>query len=359
MKFTFLDLFAGAGGFTQGLVGTRRLQPVFAVESDQAAAKTYSENFGDHVFAGDITNVARFPRVDIVVGGPPCQGFSPLGTRRPDDHRNELWREYLRAVRSARPMVFVMENVPELLASQQFADFVDLATESGYTVRSRVLNSADYGAPQRRRRAIIIGLKGGEPVFPVPTNQDAARPGDLPRWLTVRDAFIGVPLNPDRLAPDASAELASRDLHFPRNPRAESMERYRVIPPGGNRFDLQRERPDLTPRCWLEKPSGSTDIFGRLWWDRPSVTVRTEFFKPEKGRYLHPEADRPITHFEACRLQGFDDRFVWTGTKTEIARQIGNAVPVQLATAIGHALVEALEGARGEAAPEQRVLIAV
>ena len=108
--------------------------------------------------------------------------------------------------------------------------------------------------------------------------------------------------------------------------------RYQAVPPGGNRFDLQRNAPELTPACWIRKTSGGTDLFGRLWWDRPSVTIRTEFFKPEKGRYLHPEQHRPITH-RAARLMGFPDDFRFSGSKTEIARQIGNAVPPPLAGA--------------------------
>ena len=115
-----------------------------------------------------------------------------------------------------------------------------------------------------------------------------------------------------------------------RNPTPKSLERYKTIPPGGNRFDLMRERPDITPNCWLNKPTGTTDVMGRMWWDRPSPTIRTEFYKPEKGRYLHPEFDRPITHREAARLQSFKDDFIFEGTKVEIARQIGNAVPPKL-----------------------------
>jgi DNA (cytosine-5)-methyltransferase 1 len=101
-----------------------------------------------------------------------------------------------------------------------------------------------------------------------------------------------------------------------------------------NRFDLQRIAPELTPECWIRKKSGGTDLFGRLWWDRPAFTIRTEFFKPEKGRYLHPEQHRPITHREAARLQSFTDDFIFKGTKTEIAKQIGNAVPPRLAARV-------------------------
>jgi len=100
-----------------------------------------------------------------------------------------------------------------------------------------------------------------------------------------------------------------------------------------------RKRPDLAPRCWLDKPTGSTDVFGRLEWDKPSLTIRTEFFKPEKGRYLHPEADRSLTHREAARLQTFPDDFVFIGSKTEVARQIGNAVPPKMAAAVAKALI--------------------
>ena len=135
----------------------------------------------------------------------------------------------------------------------------------------------------------------------------------------------------------------SQDLHIRRKPRSTSLQRYRAIPPGGNRFDLQRNRPDITPPCWLNKPTGTTDVMGRMWWDRPAPTIRTEFFKPEKGRYLHPEHDRPITHREAARLQSFPDSFIFEGTKTEIARQIGNAVPPVLAREIALHLAYILE----------------
>jgi DNA (cytosine-5)-methyltransferase 1 len=97
---------------------------------------------------------------------------------------------------------------------------------------------------------------------------------------------------------------------------------------------LQKRAPELTPKCWIRKKSGGTDLFGRLWWDKPAVTMRTEFYKPEKGRYLHPEQNRPITHREAARFQSFPDTFIFSGSKIEIAKQIGNAVPPLLAARI-------------------------
>ena len=155
---TMLDLFAGAGGMTAGFKSAG-FTPIFAVEFEPAAARTYSANFGAHVVAGRIEEVASFPEADVIIGGPPCQGFSPLGRDRDDHSRrglNELWKEYLRAVRQTQPKVFVIENVPEFLksASSRPSSKRSRRTNglSDYVVESGVLNAADYGVPQRRRR---------------------------------------------------------------------------------------------------------------------------------------------------------------------------------------------------------------
>src|SRR5262249_12901065 len=142
-----------------------------------------------------------------------------------------------------------------------------------------ILNAADYGVPQTRRRAFVIGLRGEvAPEWPEPTHAPAGRLERGKRaWRTFRDAVVGLPLEADGDA-----------WHRARHPRAMSLERYRTIPhEGEGRFGLAERRPDITPACWLRKKSGSTDVFGRLWWDRPAFTIRTEFYKPEKGRYLH------------------------------------------------------------------------
>jgi DNA (cytosine-5)-methyltransferase 1 len=147
---------------------------------------------------------------------------------------------------------------------------------------------------------------------------------------------------------DMRDEPPPLDLHFGRSPTPKSLARYRAIPGEGmNRFDLQSRAPELTPMCWIRKTSGGTDLFGRLWWDRPAFTIRTEFFKPEKGRYLHPEQHRPITHREAARLQSFPDNFVFKGSKIEIARQIGNAVPPALAARVADVVYMLLTMDRG------------
>jgi DNA (cytosine-5)-methyltransferase 1 len=335
-----LDLFSGAGGLSLGFhLADLGFEPVMAVEIDHAAAMTFKANFGCDVVDAPIQTVDRFPDADVIIGGPPCQGFSPLGRDRDDVSRavlNELWQEYIRAVKQVMPKAFVIENVPQFLRSEQFASLLDTLGSDRklrrYKYAYGVLNAADYGVPQRRKRGLFVAVLDKQPSWPPAPTHGPASEAKLP-FATVREAIGDLPFDPTDV-----------DLHWGRNPRPESIERYKAIPEGGNRFDLMRNRPDLTPSCWANKPTGTTDVMGRLWWDRPAFTIRTEFFKPEKGRYLHPVADRPITHREAARLQTFPDSFVFEGSKIEVARQIGNAVPPKLAAAIARYVYEAMNG---------------
>lgn len=351
---TLIDLFAGCGGMTSGFRAAG-FEPILAVEHNLHAAATYASNFGeDHTFWGDIGDAleAGIPEADIVIGGPPCQGFSNLGSKDVNDPRNQLWKRYLEVVERANPKVFVIENVQRFLKSAEFQLLTDEAENgmiSQYQLTPGVLLAADYGVAQRRPRAIIIGSRIGEIPMPKPTHAKKPSPDQAP-WATVRERISSLPALPSTTSlPDSTTEFfgehvpgifKSVDLHFGRNPRELSLKRYDRIPPGGGRFDLPDE---LLSDCWRNKPTGTTDVMGRMRWDAPSLTIRTEFFKPEKGQYLHPQWDpkvrskrvnRVITHLEAARLQDFPDLFAWCGTKTEIAKQIGNAVPVGLATAI-------------------------
>lgn len=331
---TMIDLFAGCGGMTLGFARSG-FEPVAAVEWDGAAAATYEANFGGgHVFCGDIADWREVPAADVIIGGPPCQGFSNLGLRNPGDPRNRLWQEYVRVVAAAAPKVFVIENVDRFARSPEFALLLESVKAGrlkklGYTLTWGVLNAADYGVPQRRLRTIVVGSRVGPPVLPAPTHDRAS-------WRTVRSAIAGLPARPASTAlPSGGGPFRGSEIHVGRRPTELSLRRYACIPPGGGRFDLP---DDLLPDCWRNKPTGTTDVMGRLRWDEPSLTIRTEFFKPEKGRYLHPEWDRPITHLEAALLQTFPRDFLWCGSKLEIAKQIGNAVPVDLAAAIARAI---------------------
>lgn len=348
---SLLDLFAGAGGLSVGFEGTGAFAAVEAVEMDVAAAATFARN---HPTARvHMMPIERWldrcsvPLVDVVVGGPPCQGFSALGKRDADDVRNLLWREYAETLVRARPKYFVVENVPAFLKSPQFADLQASTMPGGalseYRLEGRVLNAADYGAFQARKRAVVIGHHAS---LPSPGWPEATHAGRHP---TVREALRGVPARwssldlPPRSAVFAGVELPgpflTTELHVGRQYAPLSVQRFSRIPPGGNRFDLP---DDLLAPCWRAHTSGSGDVMGRLHWDRPSVTIRTEFFKPEKGRYLHPEANRAITHLEAALLQGFPRDYRWMGNRSAIARQIGNAVPVQLAGAVARLIAHAL-----------------
>lgn len=357
-----IDLFAGCGGMTAGF-RQHHFSPVLAVEHNLYAAATYAANFGEsHTFWGDIDEVldGEIPDADVVIGGPPCQGFSNLGSRDVDDPRNKLWKRYLEVVNRVRPKVFVIENVQRFSDSAEFCLLFDEAEHgmiSEYELNADVLLAADFGVAQRRPRTIIIGSRIGK--ISMPQASHAKEPiADQLRWVTVRERISTLPKQPSTMSlPQSWTEFFGRpvpgtfkwlDLHFGRNPRELSLRRYDCIPPGGGRFDLPDE---LLSKCWRNKPTGTTDVMGRMRWDAPSLTIRTEFFKPEKGQYLHPQWDpkdpskrinRVITHLEAAQLQDFPESFLWCGTKTEIARQIGNAVPLGLAAAIAKHIRAAL-----------------
>lgn len=379
--YRIIDLFSGCGGLTLGfawdsLFGRtepnpllRRRSPLpsspfrvaLANDFDAAALATYRLNFDPshaHSRPGSIESIlaggAVIPKADVVIGGPPCQGFSLLNKQRHQDVRRELWWHFMEVADRADAKVIVMENVPQLLGTMEFRRMLERLRDLGYShLMAHVLCAANYGVPQVRNRAIVLASRCGPIALPIPTHLSADRLhrlngsrsafGACPSAWTNVEAAIGDLEDPEGTEIRRRASATNR-LHFGRQPTAVSLQRYRAVPYGGNRFDLQRNAPGITPGCWIRKTSGGTDLFGRLWWERPSVTIRTEFFKPEKGRYLHPVQHRPITHREAARIQSFPDRFDFAGSKIEIAKQIGNAVPPLLAFAIAKRVHEALQG---------------
>ena len=330
--FSFIDLFAGAGGFTLGLNRAGGAKTSVAVESDPDCAATFRLNFPDAILREtDIRDTVydRRRRVDLVVAGPPCQGFSTLNRQRNGDPRNLLYEEVIRCVDAQRPLAVVVENVPKFIEAAEGSALVDALRSRGFSVRTGVVNAADYGVPQRRHRAMVTAAaNGAAPPWPRATH--AASGGSLPPYRTVGDAFALLPTEPDGLN-------WHRDDYAR---RSSQIERLRSIREGGSRRDLP---PDLVLDCWKDA-DGYNDVLGRLEWHRPATTVRTEFFRPEKGRFLHPDADRPITPREAARLQSFPDSFVFPADQTlySVGRQIGNAIPPRLAEAIGKAMSESL-----------------
>lgn len=283
MTFHVLDLFAGAGGLTAGFhTASPDLHSVAAVEMDPEAAASYQATFPEtEVYAGPIQDWLAKERVptgiDVVIGGPPCQGFSTLGKRDERDARNRLWEQYAQAILRARPRYFVMENVPAFSKSPQYRDLLSATrpggTLDGYGLDLRVLNAADYGAPQARRRAVLIGHREDvdAPGFPEPTHSPGGAGGLIP-YRTVRQALAGVPAQPDmddvfasrRVRVDSRrvpGAFTPRELHVSRRYGEMSLARFAAIPPGGDRRDL----PDhLKAPCWRRHDNGARDVMGRL-----------------------------------------------------------------------------------------------
>lgn len=356
-RYQLIDLFAGCGAMTRGFVDSGRFEPIFAVESDARAAATYLANFPK----ADLRNrpiqlVEDFPPADVVIGGPPCQGFSSLNRGGADVASRRLWREYLRGLSASRPAVFVMENVPQILDSPEYREFADSIEAAGiYSLDERVVSVADYGVAQRRLRAFVVGTTRDGFRWPDQTHADPAlKDPRYQPWRTFNQAVKGLPRKPN-----------GRAWHRDRNPRPESVVRYLAVPAGGNRFDMERVLDEqglghLVPPCWRKHRTGSYDVFGRLWGNRPATTIRTEFHKPEKGRYLHPTEHRAITVREAARLMSFPDDFVLLDDQpmTAVARQVGNAVPPMMAQHLAQSIAAALDAGTAAARARELELVA-
>lgn len=356
--YSVVDLFAGAGGLSCGFSSvTERdrgdlFETIQAIEIERDPAATFKQNFPKaEVVHGDIREVVNDGLVgecDVVLGGPPCQGFSRLGRGDPKGVYNDLWRSYALSIKRASPRYFVMENVPQFLSSPErlfFEEEIENGMLRDYVIAPiRVLNCSDYGVPQNRKRMVILGSRRDQVPLSYPMASDLPAPTVSQTFADLEEKVTDTEL-PNRMVEIDGVKrpgpFASRELHIGRQYSELSRKRFESISiPGGNRFDLP---DDLKPDCWKKHGNGNTDVMGRLHGDRPSVTIRTEFFKPEKGRYLHPTENRAITHFEATRLMGFPDGYKWIGSKTSIARQIGNAVPPPFAEALGKTVAQALK----------------
>lgn len=325
------DLFSGAGGLSLGFdnpTGLKEIgsisypitehQPPFktilAVEKNDDAQATFEENFPEAETKADITKIDSFTNwkdeVQVVIGGPPCQGFSTLNqtkTEDLDDDRNQLWKEYLRAVDDMQPEVFLIENVPRFFNTDQFENAKQHAEDLGYTVTAQKISIEEFGVPQARTRGFIIGSKHGKIPQLTPTDEPIR---------TVRDA-IG----------DLSFEPTGENLHEGRNVHQITKDRMEHIPYGGDRRDIPYE---LLPECWKDE-DGFTDSFGRNKWEEPSATIRGGFYDPMQGRFVHPEANRAYTLREGARIQTFPDTFEFdSNARTVIAKQLGNAVPPKM-----------------------------
>jgi len=312
-----VDLFAGAGLFSHAFrVSGCRI--VRAIEIDPVAAETYAQNVGTQVEVGDVSRLQPEGHCDILIAGPPCQGFSTLGARRPDDPRNSLCLQVVRWAKAMRPKVVVVENVAAFLESDEWESVRRGLSRLDYEVASLVLDAFDYGVPQRRRRSFAIASRAG--TFVAPRQRRSLR--------TVREAWEGLP-----------AEADGKNHHYAPKPSKIAFARMRVIPPGGDKRDVMKRAPRLVPPSWWKVTCEATDAWGRMEWDQPCNTLRTALQNASKGRYIHPEQHRVMSLREAARLHSIPDSWAFLGLPTQIARHIGNSVPPALGRAVATAVL--------------------
>jgi DNA (cytosine-5)-methyltransferase 1 len=351
-----VDLFAGAGGTGTGFKDAD-FQIVGAIEIEPNAARTYTANLQVEVKRADITRM--YPRayrkrlglekrqLDVLVGCPPCQGFSRMRNGKGgDDKRNKLVLRYLRFVEEFMPRFALFENVPGISKTDYGKKFYEQLCNGleklGYAFVEREVDVADYGVPQHRVRVILIAGRDGEvPPFPKPTHghpkSREVKVADRKPWKTVRET-IGNAKYPDLEA----SENGEQDGKYPNHIASRTGERVlefikKVPKDGGSRSEVPSE-------SWLKchvTHDGHKDVYGRLAWDRPANTITSGCNNPSKGRFVHPNQDRALTPREAAALQGFSDSFVFYGKR--IATQIGNAVPPPLAYALAQALKEQIQ----------------
>lgn len=342
MRPKVIDLFAGVGGMSLGFERAG-FAVVMANEYDASIAASYQHNLANtNMIVGDITKIdlqktfgALSGKVDVVVGGPPCQGFSQKGQRKTiHDPRNFLFKYFVEVVKLVRPPYFVMENVPNILTAENGyfkREIISFFNSLGYQVTADVLNASDYGVPQNRRRAVILGKRGGTPI-------------SLPEAETEKNTIW-----------DAISDLAFLEsgegeeiMTYPQNAQTRFQKELR----NGSKWlhnhiatkhsDLALHRLSLIPpECGKEVLPDehlTKSIYSGTWCrmkkDDVSVTITTRFDTPSSGRFSHPFLNRAITVREAARLQSFPDTFHFIGNKSSQMKQVGNAVPPKLAQAI-------------------------
>lgn len=344
---TAVDLFCGAGGFS--LAATHLgIQVLAALENNTHACDTYRTNFSrlspaPRLIERDICKIdsqeflSFLPSniaLDILMGGPPCQGFSThrINNSGVDDPRNELLLRYFDFVRTLQPKAFLVENVVGLLwpRHKKYLDkFYQEAIRSGYDVLPpQILDARNYGVPQRRKRVFILGWRNKRPESliwpPIPTHDDPDAQSKCLPWRPASEVFVPAP--PGDI----------NDIHLQHT--AALIEVFKSTPPnGGSRHQSSRVLP-----CHREH-DGHKDVYGRIDPSKPGPTMTTACINPSKGRFLHPTEHHGITVRQAARFQTFPDDFVFMGGLMNAACQVGNAVPVRLGEAVLQSVIDALE----------------
>lgn len=343
-----IDFFSGAGGTSLGFAALNNVVPAFKMlggcDINRVSAETYSRNFGTPIICEDIVRLANEDRAleelldtigydsnksTVLIGCAPCQGFSSHRKRhwdKEDDVRNSLVMAFASIVRKIMPDVIIMENVPEFLSKKYwhyFSAAKKCYEQLGYTVKEQIYNAASFGVPQDRFRTIVIGMKK---EFLLP--EGFLKPSE---YRTVRDAISKLPTVAAGIA-DPNDPMHKSAAH-----KKSTIDVIKQVPHDGG------SRPEgIGPAC-LDRVKGFSDVYGRLYWDKPSITITHYARNPASGRFTHPEQDRGLTAREAALLQSFPNEFEFTGKFDDIYRQIGEAVPPMLSSAIAaNVLIELL-----------------
>lgn len=341
-----IDLFAGAGGLSLGLQQAG-FEIAFALDNDSDAVKTYQYNIGSHIRLGSATEIKasdiaglsglRPGECDLLVGGPPCQGFSQHRRGSDVDERNELVGWFAEVIQSIRPRAFLLENVPYIAAKRGkeiLSNFIRVVQASGYSIHSSVVDASNYGVPQRRQRFIAVGFRDGEGAgYSIPLTAEC-------RGQNVRDAIGDLPTPPlNHVHPDFANHTASA---------ISELNRLRIsfVPEGGGWQNIPDE---LKLDCHVNhRGHGHLDVYGRLSWLGLAQTITAHSDSFSRGRYAHPVEDRPLTGRELASLQSFPRWYRFLADKKSVARLIGNAVPPTLARVLAQSIMEELES-RGRA----------
>lgn len=351
MKFRVLDLFCGAGGFSAGLEQVKNFSTEVGLDFDKYAIETFSKNFPNAIsICGDILDQdtknqvidsCRKRKVNMIVGGPPCQGFSLKGKNLGlDDSRNFLFKEYLNIVKELQPEVFIIENVKNILnsSSHYFRDEILKEIKNlGYIVNYGVVNAKNYGVPQNRERAIFIASKTKFINFPNPQDKS----------VTVRDAISDLAYLESGQGQVISEYMNPAQSDYQRQLRGKCLQYHKASSHSKLAIEKLKMIPaecgkEYLPKDLLGKQKFST-TWSRLEWDNISPTIDTRFDTPSNGKNSHPFLNRAITPREAARIQSFNDDFYFYGPKVAVCKQIGNAVPPLLAKAIGQQIADELQ----------------
>lgn len=333
---TLIDCFSGAGGMSLGFIEAG-FSAEYALDNDSWSVETYRNNLDENCYCEDIQTVSKksillrnnqLTNVDVIVGGPPCQGFSVQRRGSDDDPRNKLVLDFIRLCLEFRPRFIVLENVGGLLSTRGQNVLHELKTVlrgNGYYIHIKKLNAYDYGLPQIRKRVFIVAelVTDAFVKFDFP-------PPQIQRRRNVRGAIYDIMNVPMAGMPNHVADRLSKI----------NLERISILAEGQSRADLPEH---LRLRCHSSNVTHRhLDVYGRMSWDLPSPTITARFDSFSRGKFGHPELNRTITLREGARLQGFPDTFVFVGTKVQVARQIGNAVPPPLAKALAESIIKCL-----------------